>query len=334
MADEKQMTRRSVLATAGVAGLGAMASEAHGAQGGGGPITRAKDIDKTAIGPFRRYCDGYARPGAQGLGYVSVLKLATGVVAKPLDTVLDGIVAYDRAEANTAYIGQINMETASSFCGITGQVWGYDLAVADEIKNGTQQPLFTVKQKDPQRTPLPVYDAKPLLDAGIALFGTEAKRRFPPAPGAHVICANKSITVSGGPPTLPDGSPDPHGVQNFAVWCYIALSIAKDRDNSADLFTEDAGTWIVNDNQQDLKDYLDKHRRAVVESIVLCGQDQSVVYDRTYISYAYTVIGRGQIGTALTCAPYVVIAKDAVPGGNFSALNSMTLSEWEKTVGF
>ena len=172
------------------------------------------------------------RPGAQGLGYVSVLKLATGVVAKPLDTVLDGIVAYDRAEANTAYIGQINMETASSFCGITGQVWGYDLAVADEIKNGTQQPLFTVKQKDPQRTPLPVYDAKPLLDAGIALFGTEAKRRFPPAPGAHVICANKSITVSGGPPTLPDGSPDPHGVQNFAVWCYIALSIAKDRDNS------------------------------------------------------------------------------------------------------
>ena len=57
------------------------------------------------------------------------------------DFLLDDIVAYDRAEANDAYIGQINMETASSFCGIAGQVWGYDLATADAIAKGEEKPV-------------------------------------------------------------------------------------------------------------------------------------------------------------------------------------------------
>jgi histidine decarboxylase len=79
-------------------------------------------IDKTAIGPFDDYCDGYARPGASGMGYVSVLKVSTGVTQATDDTLLDGIVAYDLAEANDAYIGQINMETAPSFSGVAGHI--------------------------------------------------------------------------------------------------------------------------------------------------------------------------------------------------------------------
>ena len=66
------------------------------------------------------------------------------------------------------------METASSFCGINGQIWGYDIAVAEEIKNKTEKPLFTVTQYD--GSVLPVYDAAPLLKAGVALFGTEKER--------------------------------------------------------------------------------------------------------------------------------------------------------------
>ena len=151
---------------------------------------QAGEIDKTAVSPFADYCDGYGMPGAKGPGYVSVLKVSTGVVEKGDDDLLDAIVAYDRAEADDAYVGQINMITASSFNGLAGSIWGYDLARAGEIAQNSQKPLFTVKQYD--GTELKVYDGAPLLKAGQALFGTEKARRFPLLPGAHVICANKS----------------------------------------------------------------------------------------------------------------------------------------------
>lgn len=284
-------------------------------------------IDKTAIGPFDGYCDGYGRPGATGLGYVCVLKVSTGLVRKTSDTLLDGIVAYDRAEANDAYIGQINMATASSFCGLVGHLWGYDLAVAEEIHRGEERPLFTVTQYD--GCDLAVYDGAPLLRAGVALFGTETRRRFPPAPGAHVLCANKSMTAS----RPRRGAPDRERGQGYGVWCYLAVSITRDREASAHLFLEDAGVWSRNADEGDLQDFLEEHRRTVVRSILACGEDQSVVYDRTYISYAYTLIPPGYVGTALTVAPYVVLARRAVPAAGFGALSSMSLGQWEEGLG-
>ena len=287
---------------------------------------RAPDINKEAISPFAQYCDGYGCPGAKGLGYISVIKVATGSVEKTSDSLLDGIVAYDLAEANEAYIGQINMVTASSFCGLAGQVWGYDLAVADEIKNNSQKTIFTAKQYD--GTPLPVYDGTPLLLAGKALFGTESNRGFPPAPGSHIICANKSITSLR--PT--NNKPDPLKNEAFGVWCYIAISIARDRDSSADLLIEDAGLWTKNDDINQLKDFLKEHRKTVVLSIIACGQQQSVIYDRTYISYAFTIMQPNYIGTALAVAPYIVLAQNAIPNNDFESLNRMMLSEWENAV--
>jgi histidine decarboxylase len=287
---------------------------------------RAPKFDKTAISPYERYCDGYGCPGAEGNGYVSVLKVATGTVRKTDDFLLDGIVAYDRAEAIDTYIGQINMETASSFCGISGQVWGYDLAVADDIHNGNHKPIFEDLNQY-NGDPLPVYDAQPLIDAGKALFGRDNKRHFPPAPGAHVICANKSVTalrpIEG---KLLEG-------QAYGVWCYIALSIAKDRDNAADLFVEDAGLWTENSEKEQLEAFLDDHRRAIVKSIIICGKNQGVLYDRTYISYAYTIMDPGFIGTALAVAPYITLAKRAIPSEGFTKLNNMTLSDWVSEMG-
>ena len=60
-----------------------------------------------------------------------------------LDPGAAGIVSYDPCEKDDAYIGQINMGTASSFCGVNGALWGYDLAVANKIKNGSLKPMFT-----------------------------------------------------------------------------------------------------------------------------------------------------------------------------------------------
>ncbi|NNE54051.1 MAG: histidine decarboxylase, pyruvoyl type, partial [Sulfitobacter sp.] len=229
----------------------------------------ADTLDRTAISPYDNFCDGYSRPGSSGNGYVSVLKVMTGEVEKTDDFLLDGIVAYDRAEANGAYIGQVNMETASSFCGIAGNVWGYDLARSEALD--MDKPLFEVTQYDGSK--LPVYDAAPLVAAGQTLFGTETARRFPPAPGAHVICANKS-TTNGRPAT---GEPDPAKGEAYGVWCYIAISITRDRNSAADLFIEDAGTWTKNDSESDLAAFLKEHQRSVAWSIIACGKDQSVL---------------------------------------------------------
>lgn len=291
-------------------------------------FAESRSFDKTAVAPFENYCDGYGMPGAKGLGYVSVLKVSTGTVKKTDDLLIDGIIAYDRAEANDAYIGQINMITASSFNGVMGSIWGYDLAVAEEIQKDTQTPLFTLTQYD--GTLLPVYDAAPLTKAGEALFGTAKERRFPPAPGSQVICAHKDVTAYR-PET---GMPDPDKNQAYGVWCYLCISIAKDRTKGASLFIEDAGLWEKNDNEKDLAAFLEQHQKNVANSIVACGEDQSVVYDRTYMTYAYVMMQPGQVGTALTVAPYVSLARNALPNGNFAALAKMNLTEWEKAVGF
>ncbi|MFR3092068.1 MAG: histidine decarboxylase, pyruvoyl type [Eggerthella lenta] len=77
-------------------------------------------IDKTAISPYDDYCDGYGMPGAYGNGYVSVLKVSAGTVedqrraGRPHRHVRQG-------RAADAYVGQINMLTASSFCGMAGR---------------------------------------------------------------------------------------------------------------------------------------------------------------------------------------------------------------------
>lgn len=286
---------------------------------------KAPKIDKTAISPFDDYCDGYGCPGAQGLGYVSVLKVSTGTVAKTDDVLLDGIVVYDKAECADAYIGQINMLTASSFCGMAGQLWGYDIAVHEDIYNKTCPILFSVKQYNGSM--LEVYDAAPLIDAGKNLFGTEECRHFPLLPGAHVICANKSVTAYRPPENRPlkDG-------EGYGVWSCIAISVSANRDNSSDLFIEDAGIWTKNDNEEDLKQFLDDLKKSVVWSITECGNDSHVVFDRTYISFSYSMMKPGEIGTGITVGPYVTLARKAIPSTGFYGLNNMQLNEWLKDV--
>jgi len=155
------------------------------------------EIVKGIVGPWEGYCEGYGHPGQSGNSYVSVVNLSTGVTQydpKLLDWGMMGIVAYDIAEAgfqsNSAYIGQINMITASSFCGMNGVVWGYHIARNPELD--TQKPLFYVT--DQRGKQINVYDIQPLVDASKALFGTVDQRVYPPLPGSHVICATKNIS--------------------------------------------------------------------------------------------------------------------------------------------
>lgn len=282
---------------------------------------RAPHVDKTAISPYDNYCDGYGMPGAYGNGYVNILKVSAGKVAKTDDILIDGIVAYDKAESADAYVGQINMLTASSFCGLAGQVWGYDLARHDKIADGSHKPLFTEKQFDGSE--LQVFDAQPLLEAGVELFGTETDRRFHLIPGAHTICANKGVTSY-----RPQKGKKLEEGQAYGVWSFIAISLSNDRDFAADLFIEDAGLWTENDNEADLVAFLEDHRKSIVWSVVECGRDSNVLFDRTYVGFAYCMMEPGDIGTAITVGPYVTLARDAVPAAGFGSLNMLSLSDW------
>jgi histidine decarboxylase len=275
------------------------------------------EVVNGAVGPFDDYCDGYGNAGSSGLGYISVLKLETGIVLMDMDTLLEGIVSYDRAESTGTYVGQINMIAASSFTGLNGAAWGYHLAKAESIADGSLQPLFTRERRD--GTEIPVYSVEPLLDAGKRIFGTNEERRFPLLPGAHVRCAVKSNTVKG--PT--------------SVWCAIALAIAEDRENDSNLFIEDCGDSIPCDSDEERVAYLDRLMENIATSVIRCGDDSNVKYKEVFVGYKTEWVPEGYVGCALTCAPYAVLARKAVPAGKTAdAMLEMTISQWEEAVGF
>jgi histidine decarboxylase len=266
------------------------------------------EIVNGAIGAFPDHCAGYLNPGASGLGYIATLTLSVGKVKADMDIGLEGIVSYDRCEADDAYIGQINMLTASSFCGLNGAVWGYDIARADDL---TDTRLSTLRRHD--GIDIPVYSAKPLLDAAYRLFGSQAQRRFNLLPGAMVVCANKNWTMR-----APPG-------KTTTVWCAIALAIAEDRTKDANLFIEDASDTVTTGPRS-----LDDLVQNIAQSILRCGKDQGVLYKEIFVAHKSIDVDEGTIGCALTCAPYVTLPKRAIPSGKpASALLDMTISKWE-----
>jgi len=267
-----------------------------------------KDIVNGAVGAFPDHCAGYLNPGASGLGYVAALTLSVGKVKADMDIGLEGIVSYDRCEADDAYIGQINMLTASSFCGLNGVVWGYDIARSEHL---TETKLSTLRRHDGKD--IPVYAVQPLLDAAYRLFGAKAQRRFNPLPGAMVVCANKSWTMR-----APPG-------KTTKVWCAIALAIAEDRSKDANLFIEDASDTVTTGPCS-----LDDLVQNIAQSILRCGADQGVIYKEIFVGHKSIDVDEGTVGCALTCAPYVTLPKSAIPQGQpASALLEMTISQWE-----
>lgn len=280
------------------------------------PELTLSSVVEGAIAPFDHFCDGYGNPGSSGLGYISFLKLEIGKVRTEMDPGLEGIVSYDRAETEGSYIGQINMSTVSSFNGINGAIWGYDLAKEEDIANGTKTPLFFKKRKDGKL--IPIYSMDSLLDAGVRLCGTKEARRFPPLPGAHVPCAAKSETLAG----------------PASIWCGIALAIAEDRTKDANLFIEDVGHDQKVLTKKSREQYLRIFYEKVVESIIKCGDDSNVKYKEIYVGYKSEWIPKGYIGCSLACAAYVVLAKNAIPPEKQPKdLLKMTITEWEQAVG-
>jgi len=269
-------------------------------------------IVEGVVGPFDDFCDGYGNPGSSEAGYVSVLKLSTSATTPNMDTTLEEIVAVNRAKISDAYTGQINAVSTSSTSWLNGLIWGYDIARHDGLVDGSAKPLMKRERRDGSW--IPVYAATPLVTAGEALFGTWRARRFPLMAGSHVLCATKDVVASG----------------PIEVWSAIALGIAEDRNNNSNLFIEDAGHGTEGESRQEQEGLLHGFRRIndIVDSVILCGDDQGVTFKEVFVGYKSKWIPEGRVGCALTCVPYLVLAKNAVPQPSNDLL-TMTLSEWE-----
>jgi histidine decarboxylase len=266
-----------------------------------------------AVGAFSQYCAGYLNPGASGLGYIAALKLSAACMKCRGDDGLE--ISCNRAERNDAYMGQINRMNSSAYCGLNGALWGYDLVRPDEFKNGNINPLEIIKRHDNER--IPVWDMQPLLDASERLFGSDEQLRFPLLPGALVPCAERKYRKQG--PAL--------------IRCFMVLAIVEDRENNADQVLQYAGfkddSAKAGLNRMSMQELYEKG----ISSVLVCGENQGVLYKEIFFGYKEMSISEGEVGCAICCMPYITLAQNVIPDGTQpEALTGMTVSQWENAL--
>lgn len=264
-----------------------------------------KRIIHNCVGPYESRC---ASAGiVPGGSYIAAPLIGFGLCANEAEhssPMLQSIVAFDRAESSTANLTQTNLIRVSSFCGVNGLLWGYDLA---------RQPLRPHASLVDSVTD--VYDLTPLCDATQALLGTVEKPRFPIAPGEHLICAYKSHTVRG----------------PCRLYGAMAVAIAAERNRHADLFMEDHGV-LSHERGEDTQIQESKMLRHLLHSVEQVGENLRVEYSKVFVGLRSRWVPEGHVGCVLTAAPYLHLAQRAVPQQP-EALLDMTLDEWQAAHG-
>ncbi len=256
-------------------------------------------ILKTTVSPYDNYCSGTTI--GQGKGYIVAPVISAAAVkiscSHAGSVLLDEIIAFDKAEAATANITQTNMITVSSFNGINGVVLGYDI-----LKTKLEpHPLFPEQPE--------ILNIKTLCEATQEVFGTIQDKRFPIAPGEHLPCAYKTLKQRG--PT--------------AIYGSLALAIPKDRENNADLFMEDLG--IINSTDDSTKK---KILANLLKSVKAIGQNLGIEYEKIFMGIETQTIAEDEVGCVITAAPYINIAKKAIPNNDPANLVKMSMKEWEE----
>ncbi|MFC2060505.1 histidine decarboxylase, pyruvoyl type [Chloroflexota bacterium] len=270
-----------------------------------------QEVISNAIGPYDRYCDGYfSFYPRKGGNYVCAITLSVAKVPKLFGHAgsrkLDEINAYDLAETEGAYIGQLNFIAVTSFCGPGGVIWGYDLAKSVELR-GVRIPGLS-EVVDHKGKKVPVYSAAPLEKAAELLFGTKRELHFPIIPGAQVPHAGKNIEKAG----------------PVRLYCAIGIGIANDRKRVASLYMEDAGV---------LKREPDKILETMAKSIIEVGRNHDVEYREIFINIKCTdIVNEDEIGCAFVAVPYIVLPRKAVPKEGIGKLMELSLEEWGKEI--
>jgi len=284
-----------------------------------------KIIHRT-VSQYDQYCEGVFSGE-----YIAAVTLHAATVRRRFthagSMILDRINAFDVAEADGPYIGQINMISATSFCGHMGLLWGYDVARVkglEEKENEVRD--VVVKGRDGED--VKVYRVEPLVEAAKALFGTREDRHFPLAPGGMVLCATKDETY-------PEKGKPQKGIKS--IYCAVGIGIPKreKRGSHAVLWMEDHGELPSGSNPEHVI------RSSLAKSIVRVGHNQCVTYEKVFVGLKSTKVRKPQFGCALVAIPYLRLARFAIPDGGGIQLvyhddtnkpGRMGLREWEKAV--
>ena len=183
---------------------------------------------------------------------------------------------------------------------------------------------------NPQTPPkLPVYNIEPLLRASQSLFGTVSHRRFPLMAGAHVPCAIKEAYSL---------DPNTNKPTSGWLWSFLSFVIAENRDTDACSIVEDAGfladsnSMNVNISEREVRDELESKLKNVIYCQDLARRNMCSPYKEIFAGYKCQYIPPGSVGCALTCAPYVLLAKGVYPNKDAKTLASMNLASWEEAM--
>lgn len=258
---------------------------------------------KNALSPYDNYCDGFGPNHSSGNDYVLAVVLGVGKAKMQFNhegsKLLDEINAFDLAEVDGPYIGQINMSIVSSFCGPQGMIWGYDLAKATNLYSRPERGTFPSFVEEPDTNKkIPVYSILPLVNSAEALLGNVTEKKFILRPGAHVPCAGKNIKKEG------------PGI----IYSAIAIGIAEDRDKEACLIMEDIGEIPIHEGktQNLLNRYQDLIYTNLVKSVLQIGRNQRVKYKEIFVGLKSIHMDEGEIACSLVACPYLTLAKNAI----------------------
>lgn len=300
-----------------------------------------------SIAPYAKECSAFLNAaGPANCHYLNVCKLSIGQVKIDIfppgaDDLTEGILAYDRAETNDGYMGQLNVVAASSFIGPGGCLWGYDLANNLEAREEWAFSKTTEWKTNYGGTS--VYKIDCLLEAGQRLLGSgplfneyyvpEQCRqpyardvqniRFRIRPGEMTSAAVKSASTH----------------QPGAIWSAIGVAIPQDEfaDTEARLFYEDAGSFAGDQPEASAPEWysqLERRMEAVAGTMVMNAKDQNILkFKEIYIGFVMQVVKKGYYAEAITLSPYIRLASDAVSrAGGVQKIIDMSISEWESAV--
>lgn len=269
-----------------------------------------------SISNYDRYCDGYSNPSGKGnyiLGFILEVGKVDIQFSHSGSRMLDEINAFDMAERNGTYVGQINMSIVSSFCGPQGLIWGYDIAKSDWVKESRIDHKLFVESNGKR---VDIYSLRPMLEATKELFGSVDSKKFPLIPGAHVPCAGKNIKTEG----------------PARVYTAVAVGVSKNRDQDACLLMEDIGEIPVSLSGQELEDYRLMIIKKIAQSVVQIGENQGCEYERVFVGMTDEFADEGEIACALVAAPYFTLAKDAAKPFIEKGSLEVTLADWKSSV--
>jgi histidine decarboxylase len=271
----------------------------------------ATRILRNAASPYALYCEGFGNNDSKGC-YINTPLIAAGTArlkgSYDRSLVLEQIQAFDTAQAEGAYIGQINLIQVSSFCGPNGLIWGHDVM---------ESPKRPVSPDEVTRNTMgvPVYDADSLFAASARLFGTAKRRRFPIIPGSLVPAAYKTISEIG--PTILYGG--------------LGIGIASDKASSASLFMEYVGSSkAVAD--EDVAAERSNISGQLLTSVVEVGENHDLEFEMIYVGTRALIVPQGSMGCILVAIPYVTLAANALTRDALECPTCPDIDQWEAQV--